>query len=431
MSVVEVVGDALRSASARAFLTGLARSGDLGAQMLDPWRRDDPYPHYDRIRERGALVPSRLGLLTASHALTGIVLRDPRFGHGEHGQAREGVGVGVNAERAPDIVDPLGPESMIGMDPPDHTRLRGLTAKAFTPRAIAALRPEIERVAAHLLDGPVRAGGLELMTEYATLLPVLVISRVLGVPVEDEQRFRAWNADLAAALDVSTPMAAQRRAQRALAQLERYFAQLFGHRRREPGDDLLSRLLAVEEEGDRLSPRELMATAVLLLLAGFETTVNVLGNGTLALLRHPGQQGILRDDPDLVANAVEEVLRWDGPVQLTARQALQPVELGGVPVPAGAQVVTLLGGANRDPAVFDDPHRFDVTRANARQHLAFGTGPHHCLGAALARLEAEVGLRALLDRFPTLGLAGPPVRRPTFVLRGLSRLPLTGRAGAR
>lgn len=427
MSVVEVARDTVRGATTRAFLMGLSWSGDLGAQLLDPGNRADPFAQYDRIRARGPLVESRLGLLTASHGVTGRVLRDPRFGHGEQGQTSEEAGVTLAVR--PDIVDPLGPESMIGMNPPDHTRLRGLTTKVFTPRAIAGLRPRMEQLAHQLLDGPARAGGMDLMTEYATLLPVLVIAEVLGVPTEDEERFRGWNTDLAASLDWSSPPAAKRRAQRALVQLEGYFGELFERRRRDPGDDLLSRMLAVEEEGDRLTARELMATAVLLLLAGFETTVNVLGNGTLALLRHPNQRGLLRDKPDLVANAVEEILRWDGPVQLTARQALEPVELEGAGVAPGTMVITLLAGANRDPAVFDDPAAFCVDRANARQHLSFAAGAHHCLGAALARLESEVALRALLDRFPTLGLAGRPVRRPTFILRGLTSLPL--RAGDR
>jgi len=429
MSVVEVARDTVRGVTTRAFLTGLSWSGDLGAQLLDPATRADPYRQYERIRARGRLVHSRLGLLTASHATAGAVLRDPRFGHGEQGQSAEGSGP-VLAARA-EIVDPLGGESMIGMNPPDHTRLRSLTTKAFTPRAIAGLRPRMEQLAHQLLDAPARAGGLDLMAEYATLLPVLVIAEVLGVPPEDEARFRAWNADLAASLDWSSSPAAQRQAGRALVELEGYLAGLFERRRRDPGDDLISRLLAVEEEGDRLTARELMATTVLLLLAGFETTVNVLGNGTLALLRHPGQQGLLRDQPDLVPNAVEEILRWDGPVQLTAREALEPVQLEGVDVALGTMVVTLLAGANRDPAVFDDPSTFRVDRANARQHLAFATGVHHCLGAALARLESEVAFRALLDRFPTLGLAGRPTRRPTFILRGLTSLPLTaGRPSA-
>ncbi len=430
MSVVELARDTVRGATTWAFLTGLSWSGDLGAQLLDPATRADPYRQYERIRARGPIVHSRLGLLTADHATVGAVLRDPRFGHGEGGQRAEGTGP-VLAGRA-EIVDPLGGESMIGMNPPDHTRLRSLTTKAFTPRAIAGLRPRMEELAHRLLDAPARAGGLDLMAEYATLLPVLVIGEVLGVPPEDEARFRAWNADLAASLDWSSPPAARRQAGRALVELEGYLAGLFERRRRDPGDDLISRLLAVEEEGDRLTARELMATTVLLLLAGFETTVNVLGNGTLALLRHPGQQGLLRDQPDLIPNAVEEILRWDGPVQLTGREALEPVQLEGVDVAPGTMVVTLLAGANRDPAVFDDPATFRVDRPNARQHLAFATGVHHCLGAALARLESEVALRALLDRFPTLGLAGRPVRRPTFVLRGLTRLPLTaGHAPAR
>ena len=216
--------------------------------------------------------------------------------------------------------------------------------------------------------------------------------------------------------------------QQALRELRTWFEGFFAERRRSPGDDLVSRLLAVTEDGDVLTPRELMATCLLLLAAGFETTVNLLGNGTKALLAHPEQVALLRDEPERLPDAVEEMLRYDAPVQLTARLAARDAEVAGVTVPRGAAVITLLGGANRDPEVFERPGEFDVTRPNARQHLAFAVGVHHCLGAALARLEGEVGFAALLDAFPDLSPAGRSVQRKTFVLRGPSSVPVRGPA---
>jgi cytochrome P450 len=424
MSVVEVVREGAREGFARSVLWGLQRSGDLGARLLDPRVRVDPYPHYDRIRAQGPLVRSRLGWLTASHATVETVLRDARFGHGEPQPPGDVVTRALQPPVRTGLVDPVGPESMIGMDPPDHTRLRRLVSKAFTPRAIERLRPRVDRVSHGLLDQPARDGSFDLLTDFAGVLPVLVICEVLGIPADERARFRRWGGDLATALDLTASAAAHRRAQAALRDLSRFFEELFAQRRRQPGDDLLSGLLAVEEEGDRLTPRELLATCLLLLLAGFETTVNLLGNGTLALLRHPEQLRLLRAQPELLPNAVEEMLRYDAPVQLTARSALADVEEGALRIGAGASIVTILAGANRDPSVFADPARFDVTRANARRHLAFAAGPHHCLGAALARLEGEVAFGALLARFRTLAPAGAPRRRPTFLLRGLERLPV-------
>lgn len=432
MRVVEVVQGGVRDGVRRSVIWGLQRRGDVGAALMDPRVREYPYPTYRRIRERGTLVESQMGWYAAGHAGVTAVLRDPAFGHGTATGNDVGaaglIGAALQPGRPAHLVDPVGPESMIGMDPPDHTRLRRLVSKVFTPKAIAALRPRLERITDDLLDGPSRAASFDLMRDLAGPLPLLAICEVLGIPSRDRARFKGWGGDLAVALDLTAAAPAQRRANRALAELERYFGDLFVQRRREPGDDLVSELLAVEEQGDVLTGRELTATCVLLLLAGFETTINLLGNGTLALLDHPDQLALLREDPARIPGAVEEMLRYDAPVQLTGRLALRDTAVEGVEVPAGRFVVTLLGGANRDPAVFAQPDRFDVTRANARQHLSFIAGPHHCLGAALARLEGEAAFGALLERLPALRSAGEPQRRPTFVLRGLERLPLAGGA---
>lgn len=430
MSVGQVVQGAARDGVRTAVIWGLQRQGDVAARLMDPQVTADPYPAYRTVRERGPFVATRMGAYTARHDVVERVLRDPAFGHGTassaQGQPRGLVAAALLPPVVDDLIDPVGPESIIGMDPPDHTRLRRLVAKVFTPRAIEALRPRVEALADQLLGPAARRGSFDLMTDFAGALPVLAICEVLGIPVTDRQRFKAWGNDVATALDLTTPSPGQRRAQVALRALHAYFADLFAARRRDPGDDLLSELLQVEEQGDSLTGRELMATCLLLLLAGFETTVNLLGNGTLALLREPEQLALLREDPARIPGAVEELLRYDAPVQLTGRLALRDAEVGGVELPAGTFVVTLLGGANRDPAVFPDPDTLDVLRPNARRHLSFAAGPHHCLGAALARLEGEVGLAALLEHAPGLSLAGTPRRRPTFVLRGLSSLPVTG-----
>jgi cytochrome P450 len=252
-----------------------------------------------------------------------------------------------------------------------------------------------------------------------------VICHLLGVPAADQERFRAWGHDVAATLEPQTARAARNSPQEAQLALTGYLRDLVDKRRSAPDASLLSALIAVEEEGDRLTTAELVSTALLLLVAGFETTVNLIGNAVVALDAHPDQLELLRAEPDRWGNAVEEVLRYDSPVQLTMRSAYQGVTVAGETVPAGQAVLVLLGGANRDPAVFTDPATFDVTRANAGEHLAFSAGIHFCLGASLARLEATTGLRALYDRFPGLTVTGRPVRRSTRVLRGFARVPAT------
>lgn len=409
--------------------------GDLGAQLLGKDARADPYPLYRRIRDRGRLVPSSIGWLTATHEVCDAVLRDhERFGSAEvatdtrdAGWLDHLVGAAVSeafvAGAGGEAPNPLGPESMIGMNPPDHTRLRRSVGRAFTPRAIARLRPRVEQVTADLLDTALTRGRLDVVTDLAGTLPVVVICELLGVPTESRAQIKRWGEDVALLLDIVGP-AEQVRAATAVTELAGYFTELFAQRRAAPGDAVIDRLLAEEGAEEPIPERELMATALLLLVAGFETTVNLIGNGVLALLEHPDQEAVLRADRSLLPNAVDEMLRWDPPVQQDGRFVRRPVRFEGHDLPVGSQVLPLLAGANRDPAVFRHPERFDVTRDDADRHLSFASGVHYCLGAALARMEAEVALAALLDRVPRLRQAGPARRRPSTTLRGLTSLPL-------
>jgi cytochrome P450 len=306
---------------------------------------------------------------------------------------------------------------MLVTDPPDHTRYRRLVAKVFTARAIEGLRPKIERTCDELL----RDKPADLVADYAALLPVTVIAEILGVPLDMRRQFLAWGNAAAPTLDLGLPLLTYRRTELNIKQTNAWLRGHFARLRREPGDDLLSQLVRLDD----LTEDELLATAGLLLAAGFETTVNLLGTGAGLLMAHPEQLAILRDEPHRWPGAVEEALRYDSPVQVTARVCRRGTEVAGNAIAPGHVVMAMLGGANRDPAVFADPDRFDVTRANARDHLSFSGGVHYCLGAALARLEGEIGLRMLFERYPDLRLDGIPRRRTTRVLRGFESMPVT------
>jgi cytochrome P450 len=316
---------------------------------------------------------------------------------------------------------------MLFQDPPDHTRLRGLVSKAFTPRAVEILRNEIAGIVEQLLDKVKGEQTFDLMATLAYPLPVLVICELLGVAEQDRYRFGAWSRALGEGFDNMSNQDPEvlRRGNEAAAGLTEYFLELVEARRKEPRDDLLSGMIAAEEKGDRLSEDELLATCVLLFFAGHETTVNLIGNGTLALLRNPDQAELLRKRPELLPNAVEELLRYDSPVQRTGRTVISDVEIGGLSLHPGQRVNLLIGAANRDPRQFPDPDRLDVTRGNAAQHLSFASGIHYCVGAPLARLEAQLAIGALLRRYPHLRVATDRPRwRRTFVLRGLESLPV-------
>jgi cytochrome P450 len=310
--------------------------------------------------------------------------------------------------------------SMLVLNPPDHTRLRRLVSGAFTARRVQALRPAITRMVDDLLDA--MSGEVDFIGGFAFPLPVNVIGELLGVPTQDRAQFQSLVRDWTQVLEVITPDVLSR-ADPAAATIRDYLAGLVAERRRRPGADLLSALVAAEEVGDQLSEDELLSTAALLFAAGFETTTNLLANGLVALLQHPAELGLLRERPDLAQAAVEELLRFDSPVQIVGRVVVEPVELGGITVAAGERVVAYLGAGNRDPERFTDPDRLQLNRTD-NAPLSFGGGIHYCLGAPLARLEAQLALPALVRRFPRLALSGVPERRDSLSIKGFTRLPV-------
>ncbi len=413
----------------RAVLRRAARAGDLQAQLiLDPATRSDPFPTHDRIRSQGRLVRGKLSYVSASHAACKQVLRSDDFRTCSPATRLPPVVERMAAwSRRPRALGPVEAPSLLAVEPPEHTRYRRLVSTVFTARAVESLRERVQDTAEHLLDGldhAARAGPVDLVAAYCSQLPLTVIAEILGVPAQDRARVLEFGHGAAPSLDVGLTWREFRQVDAALHAFDTWLGDHLERLRRNPGSDLLSQLVTVEEEGQRLNEGELRATAGLLLAAGFETTVNLLGSGTELLLRHPAQLAVLREHPALWSNAVEEVLRFESPVQVTARVAQRDTAVLGVPVRAGRMVATMLSGANRDPTVFTDPHRFDVRRANAREHLSFSAGRHFCLGAALARIEGEVGLRSLFERFPDLALAPGAQRRATRVLRGWRQLPV-------
>jgi hypothetical protein len=368
----------------------------------------DPYPVYERIRVGGKLVPTRLGnWLTTSHRVCDSVLRNRRFG----------VRLGDGQDDEPFL-------SFLEMNPPDHTRLRRLALPAFSPKAVTGYRDRIERTVGELLDRAAASGEFDLVTALAAPLPIAVITDLLGIPDADAAAFAQYGGVIASGLDgIKSPRHASQ-LQATDVKLRRLFGDLFELRRREPAGDIISRVVAAE--GDQVTPAEMVPMCVLLLIAGFETTVNLVGNCVLALLGHREQwQDLCADPPALAGRAVEETLRFDPPVQQTGRVALEPLELEGHAVRRGQYVVTLIGGANRDPEVYSQPGEFSIHRETAAEHLAFSSGIHYCLGQPLARLEATIALRMLAERMPGLALAGPVRRRRTTTIRGPLRLPVT------
>ena len=397
--------------------------GDPVARWLGPAAKGDPYPLYEDIRRRG-LVRSSLGpWVTASHATAEAILRDRRFSASPTHQR----GYRPPSYPAGDPRAELPAADLLTLDPPDHTRIRRLVSGAFTPRAIAGLEPLIRDTTRRLLAGADATAGFDLIDTLAFPLPIAVICHLLGVPAEDQDKFRDWGHGVAATLEPQTARDVERATHSDHLALTGYLNDLVARRRAEPDDSILSAMIAAEEEGDRLSSAELVSTALLLLVAGFETTVNLIGNGTVALMAEPEQWDLLRADPAQVPGAVEEMLRYDSPVQMTSRIATEDVDLDGTVIPQGIPVIVAIGGANRDPAVFAEPARFLIGRPDPGRHLSFSLGIHHCLGAALARLEGRIAIEELTRRYPRLTLAAPPVRRPLLVLRGFETVPV--RAG--
>lgn len=397
--------------------------------LATPEGRADPYPRYAKLRESWPV--HRLAMdMPSSSVGTWVftrfehcqaVLRHPKVGKDFASmQRRWGLDEGeLEAQQAFSSDRP----SMLFSDPPDHTRLRGLVSKAFTPRTVEALRPHIVRLADEVLD-TLGTGEVDIMTSLAFPLPVSVIGEMLGVPRADRPRFQGLVRSAAAALEPFVSSEVLTGANEATLEMEDYFGHLVAERRDDPTDDLLSKLIAAEADGDQLSHSELLSTAILLFAAGFETTTNLIGNGLLALLRNPGELHRLRREPSLLASAVEELLRYDSPVQVNGRVAGDDIEIDGHTLPAGATLLVLQGAANRDPDRFADPDRLDIARADGAS-LSFGTGIHFCLGAALARAEGQVIFGRLLERFPSIELLDDnPPYRDSITLRGLAKLPV-------
>ena len=386
--------------------------------------RADPYPLYHRMRAQDPVHWSdqQGAYLLTRYADCVDILRSPGVS-ADASNAEVRVRLGIDEDAA--AAFPFDVRPMLFSDPPDHTRLRGLVNKAFTPRRVEALRPHIEQIVDGLLDGVVERGELDVIGDIGFPLPVIVIAELLGVPLEDREQLKGWSRDLARTIDPVVSRAVVERAAVAGLQFINYLNGLIEERRNRPADDLLSALIAVEEEGEHLSHPELLVNSILLFIAGHETTQNLIGNGMLALLRHRDQLERLRRDPSLVKGTVEEVLRYDGPVQLTGRHLLENRVVGGKELRKGQTAVLLLAAADRDPEQFSDPDRFDITRPDANRHIAFGTGIHFCLGAPLARVEAQVALNAMVARLPDLELADPdPPYAENFTLRGMARLPV-------
>ena len=382
----------------------------------------DPYPYYHRLRAKDPVHKSPLGFFVASrHSDVSFAIRDKRFGKDFVGRMTRRFGPQVMEEPVYRSMR----HWMLQLDPPDHTRLRGLVVKAFTARRVDEMRPRIQQIVDQAIDRVASQGRMDLIADFAYRLPVVVICQMLGIPKEEHELFFMGARASGRLLD-PVPLSREEIDAASAGNLAsaEYFRALFELRRRQPGDDLTTQLVQAEEEGSKLSNEELTANIILLFGAGHESTVNLIGNGLLALHRNPDQLRRLHDDPSLVTNAVEELLRYDSSVQMTGRTTLEDVELGGVPIAKGESVLCLLGAANRDPAAYPEPDRLDVTRPNIRP-LSFGGGIHFCLGAQLARIEGEIAISTLLRRLPGLTIddVESPDWRQTFVLRGLNRLP--------
>ena len=406
-------------------MTVAAQSQSLLLQLLDQSNRPDPYPVYRRFLEAGPLqFPDANVHVFSRFADCGEMLRHPASCSDRLKStiAQREIAAGAPAR-------PLGPPGFLFLDPPDHTRLRKLVSKAFSPKVVKSLEADVIGLVDEMLDRVAEKGRFDVVADLAYPLPVAVICRLLGVPLEDEPQFSSASALLAQGLDPfvtftgEVPDGYQDR-MRAGRWLRDYLRGLVHRRRASPADDLISLLIAVEESGDQLDEEEIVATCNLLLIAGHETTVNLIGNAVLAMLRHPHHWRALGDDAARAPAIVEETLRYDPPVQLVGRIAGEDITVaGGIEVPKGDSLMLLLASAHRDPAVTERPDEFDPGRASIR-HLAFGHGAHFCLGAPLARLEAAVALSAFAKRFPNIALDGDPVYKPNVTLRGMAQLPV-------
>ena len=406
-----------------------ARQGDpQGRLVADPAVRANPVAFIEELRAIGPIVRCRALYMTVDHKIVNELLRSDDF---------HVFGMGTNlpkplqwvADRTrPDLIHPIQPPSMLSVEPPDHTRYRKLVSSVFTPRAVAALRDRVQDAANTLLDDLADdTGTVDIVERYCSQLPVTVIGDILGVPEPARPRILEFGELGAPSLDIGLTWQQYKAVYRGIEGFNDWLSDHLTQLRRNPGDDLMSQIIKASEnaDGGPLTHQELLATAGLVLAAGFETTVNLLGNGIRMLLDKPQHLETLAARPELWPNTVEEILRLDSPVQLSARIATKDTDVAGTLVRRNEGVILYLAGANRDPQVFDDPHTFDIERENSGKHLSFSGGRHFCLGAALARAEGEVGLRTFFERFPDARLAGDGSRRDTRVLRGWSSLPIS------
>jgi len=403
-----------------------AAAGDPQAKLIaDPATRADASGVYAEIRAKGPLVETALATITVDHAVVFETLRSDDFRTIILGSRLPAPLRWIEKHTRSDALHPLRPPSLLAVEPPDHTRYRRLVSSVFTARAVEAMRAGVQETADALLDELAdTTTPVDIVERYCALLPVAVISDILGVPEADRMRVLEFGELAAPSLDIGLTWTQFNEVETGLVGFNAWLADHLAALRRSPGVDLFSQLIRASDEGVSLTDAELLGVAGLVLAAGFETTVNILGSGIDLLLRNRDQLTALREDPSLWPNAVDEMLRLEAPVQMTARVAKSPVEVAGVQMDQGDLAILVLAGANRDPKVFDDPDRFDVTRANAAKHLSFSGGRHFCLGAALARAETEVGLRSLFDRFPDLRAAGTGTKRDTRVLNGWAHLPV-------
>jgi len=406
-----------------AIATSPTLDGYLLQVLVTPDGQADPYPYYAMMREEARAYRTSFGPYCVNgYAECQAVLRDPRLGRGV-GIEETGMDIFGNTDSRRGEFFDVGQHNMLMADPPDHTRLRRLVSRSFTPRQVDRLRPAIHELVDSLLDDLAQSGDVEFMTAFALPLPMAVIGELVGVPAEDRAGLQPKVRAAARGIEPVLTEEEIEEAIAAIGDLGAYFQAFLAERRREPRDDLMSALAQASENDDRVTDDEILSTAILLFSAGFETTTNLLGNGLLALLSHPEQLADWKAHPEIAPTAVEELLRFDSPVQFNLRAALEPADLAGEPLQRGDRIVVLQGAANRDPETFESPEELELRRS-PNTPLSFGWGIHHCIGAALARLEGEIAFNALLARFGSIERSGEAQWRPGFTLRGLQSFPL-------
>ena len=404
--ISKALQSALTPIAKKVLLTWERLESGVSYDLTSPAVMADPYTVYEQLRLKDPIHRMRLinaWVLTEYEDAQTVLLDHKRFSSGEN------------------RFDYTPYRTMLDLDPPDHTRLRSLVSKAFTPRSVAALAPRIQQIVDELLDAVASEEQIDLIRDFAFPLPIIVIAEMLGVPAQDRDRFKGWSDDLALSIEPILSDEQIARVQRSADEIFDYFEGIIEQRQQKPQDDMLSALLAAEEEGDRLSREELLSTLMLLLVAGNETTRNLIGNGMLALLRHPDQLQRLRDNPDLLDPAIDELLRFDSPVQFNIRVVVEDTDLKDRQLRAGQRIIALIGAANRDPKVFSVPNVLDIGRRD-KGHISFGRGIHYCLGAPLAILEARIAFASLLQRFSSIRLLSEPTPRYQVVLRGFDDL---------